>query len=154
MSLLSVGSLLDCQAPPALSSLSLLLTARGIRMGSLQLAGNPSGSGPSVLSHGKVDITFSCIAFRRRSGLHSSQQRNVQVRRRPHFVGLESIAAELPGQGDGRGMSLLRSRIWEGVEAAITLARRQLHQRSSCTCVRQEIGAVPVSVLWHGWISA
>lgn len=154
MSLLSVGSLLDCRAPPALSSLSLLLTARGIRMGSLQLAGNPSGSGPSVLSHGKVDITFSCIAFRRRSGLHSSQQRNVQVRPRPHFVGLESIAAELPGQGDGRGMSLLRSQIWEGVEAAITLARRQLHQRNSCTCVRQEIGAVPVSVLWHGWISA
>lgn len=144
----------DCETPPALSCLSLLLTAEGIQMGSLQLAGNPSGSGPSVLSHGKLYVTFSCIAFHRRSGLHSSQLRNVQVRLRPDFVSLESIAVELPGQGDGRGMSLLCSGIWEGAEASITLAKRQLHQRSSCTRVRQEISAVPVSVLWYGWISA
>lgn len=51
-------------------------------------------------------------------------------------------------------MSLLCPGISEGVEASMSLARRQLDQRTSCTFVRQEIDAVPVSVLLHGWISA
>lgn len=56
----------------------------------------PRGLVPSVLSHGKVQVAFSCITAHR-SGLHSGLQRNVQGRLRPDFVSLGSIAVELPG---------------------------------------------------------
>lgn len=55
------------------------------------------GVSSPVLCHSEVDVTFSCITFHRKSGLHSSQQRNVLVRLWPGFVGLGWIEVELPG---------------------------------------------------------